>query len=43
MVDPAIAVEGVGAVAEPVPPVEAVYQSRLAPVADKNGAVVFSQ
>ncbi len=40
---PTVAVEGTGAVAEPVPPVAAVYQSKLDPVAVKAVAVAFWQ
>ena len=36
-------VKGVDAVAKPVPPVAAVYQSRLVPVAVKGTAALFSQ
>ena len=36
-------VEGTGAVALPVPPVAAVYQSRLLPVAVRSVAVAFWQ
>ena len=36
-------VTGVGAVDEPVPPVAAVYQSKLVPVAVSGTAVVFWQ
>ena len=35
---PTLAVEGVGAVAEPVPPVAVVYHKRLAPVAISGDA-----
>ena len=41
VVVPAVVVEGVGAVAVPVPPVGVVYQSRLVPVAVSAVAVAF--
>ena len=41
MVLPALAVEGMGAVVLPVPPVAVVYQSKLVPVAVNAVAVVF--
>jgi hypothetical protein len=37
---PALAVEGVGAVADPVPPVAAVYHSKFDPLAVKATAVL---
>jgi len=37
----AVDVDGTGAVVDPGPPVEAVYQSRALPVAVNAGAVVF--
>ena len=40
---PAVAVDGVGAVADPVPPVAAVYHNKLVPVADNADAVAFKQ
>ena len=40
---PAVVVNGVGAVADPVPPVAAVYHFRLVPVADNADAVAFKQ
>ena len=40
---PAVVVEGAGAVAEPVPPVAAVYQRRFDPVAVNIAAVAFWQ
>ena len=40
---PAVAVDGVGAVVLPVPPVAVVYHNRLVPVADKGDAVVPRQ
>ena len=40
---PAVAVDGVGAVALPVPPVATVYHSRLVPVAVNAVAVAFWQ
>ena len=40
---PAVAVEGVGAVALPVPPVETVYHNKLLPVAVNANAVAFWQ
>ena len=40
---PAVAVEGVGAVALPVPPVATVYHNRLVPVAVNGVAVAFWQ
>ena len=43
VVEPMLAVDGVGAVVLPVPPVVAVYQSRLAPVAVRGEAVAFWQ
>jgi hypothetical protein len=43
MVEPVVVVEGVGAVPLPVPPVAAVYHSRLVPVAVSGTAVAFWQ
>ena len=43
MVEPVAVVNGVGAVADPTPPVAVLYQSKLAPVADKVVAVAFWQ
>ena len=40
---PAVTVDGVGAVAKPVPPVAAVYQSKLVPVAVNADAAEFWQ
>ena len=40
---PAVVVNGVGAVAEPVPPVSVVYHFRLIPPADNGDAVAFKQ
>ena len=40
-VAPTVAVDGTGAIADPVPPVEEVYQSRLDPVAVSATAVLF--
>jgi hypothetical protein len=40
---PVALVTGVGAVAEPVPPVEAVYHNKLVPLAVKAVAVAFCQ
>ena len=40
---PTVAVEGIGAVALPTPPVAAVYHNRLLPVAVKAMAVKFWQ
>ena len=40
---PAVVVNGVGAVADPVPPVAAVYHNRLVPVADNADAIAFKQ
>jgi len=40
---PTVAVEGVGAVELPTPPVVTVYHNRLLPVAVKSMAVVFWQ
>ena len=40
---PAVAVDGVGAVADPFPPVAAVYHNRFVPVADNADAVAFKQ
>ena len=41
VVVPGVVVDGVGAVAVPVPPVAVVYHSRLLPVAIKGIAVAF--
>ena len=38
---PAVAVDGIGEVALPVPPVATVYHNKLLPVAVKAGAVTF--
>ena len=43
MVEPDAVVNGVGAVADPMPPVEILYQSKLVPVAVKAVAVAFWQ
>ena len=43
MVEPVAVVNGVGAVADPMPPVAVLYQSKLVPVADKAVAVAFWQ
>ena len=43
VVDPAVAVEGVGAVAEPTPPVAVVYQSKFVPVAVSGTDTAFWQ
>ena len=43
MVEPVAVVNGVGAVADPTPPVAVLYQSKLVPVADKVVAVAFWQ
>jgi hypothetical protein len=43
VVDPAVVVEGVGAVLLPVPPVATVYHKRLVPVAVNAVAVAFKQ
>ena len=40
---PTVAVEGIGAVALPIPPVATVYHNRLLPVAVKAMAVEFWQ
>ena len=40
---PTVVVEGVGAVADPVPPVAAVYHNKLLPVAVSGTAVAFWQ
>ena len=40
---PAVVVNGVGAIADPVPPVAAVYHNRLVPVADNADAIAFKQ
>ena len=40
---PVVAVEGVGAVALPVPPVAVVYHNRFVPVAVSGTAVAFWQ
>ena len=40
---PLLAVEGVGAVAEPTPPDAAVYHNKLLPVAERAVAVAFWQ
>ena len=41
MVVPVVAVDGVGAVVLPVPPVELVYHNKFVPVAVSGVAVVF--
>jgi hypothetical protein len=41
LVVPVVAVDGTGAVGEPVPPLAVVYHSRLVPVADKEAAAAF--
>ena len=43
MVEPVADVNGVGAVADPTPPVAVLYQSKLVPVAVKAVAVAFWQ
>ena len=43
MVEPDAVVNGVGAVADPMPPVALIYQSKLVPVAVKAVAVAFWQ
>ena len=43
MIEPVAVVNGVGAVADPTPPVGVLYQSKLLPVADKVVAVAFWQ
>ena len=43
MVEPDAVVIGVGAVADPMPPVALIYQSKLVPVAFKAVAVAFWQ
>jgi hypothetical protein len=43
MVEPAADVMGVGAVAEPMPPVATLYQSKPVPVAVKADAVALRQ
>ena len=43
MVEPDAVVMGVGAVADPMPPVEVLYQSKLVPEAVKAVAVAFWQ
>ena len=43
MVEPTVAVLGVGAVAEPAPPVAAVYHNKPEPVAVNAEAVAFWQ
>ena len=40
---PAVVVDGVGAVAEPVPPVGTVYHNKPVPVAVSGTAVAFWQ
>jgi hypothetical protein len=40
---PTVVVGGTGAIPEPTPPVEDVYQSRLVPVAVNAAAVAFRQ
>ena len=43
MVEPVAVVNGIGAVADPIPPVVVLYQSKLVPVAVKAVAVAFWQ
>ena len=43
MVEPVAVVNGIGAVADPMPPVVVLYQSKLVPVAVKAVAVAFWQ
>ena len=43
MVDPGAVVTGVGAVAEPKPPIAVLYQSKPVPLAVKADALAFKQ
>ena len=43
MVVPAVVVDGVGAVAIPVPPIATVYHNKLEPVAVSGVAIAFWQ